>query len=150
MTCGAAGSWFIGNAVVLRTLVAAAAAAAVTGAVLMRSWDRSAGRRGRKVMQYLGSPEYANARQKAQAARVGGGQSGFLTGNSKADVSLWSAMEQEFLETLKTADPAAFDGSDNMPAEVGSGAFWTEATSFVNGDTDAQTATDNINDAWPS
>ncbi|MFF3689852.1 hypothetical protein [Streptomyces sp. NPDC002187] len=41
----AAGSWFIGNAVVLRTLVVAAAAAAVTGAVLMRSWDRSAGRR---------------------------------------------------------------------------------------------------------
>jgi alpha-glucoside transport system substrate-binding protein len=103
-----------------------------------------------QVMQYLGSPEYANARQKAQATRVGGGQSGFLTGNNKADVSLWSPAEQEFLETLKTADPAAFDGSDNMPAEVGSGSFWTEATSFVNGDTDAQTATDNINESWPS
>ncbi|MGW0775284.1 hypothetical protein ACWGI0_12925 [Streptomyces sp. NPDC054802] len=41
----ALGAWFAGNAVVLRLLVAAAAAAAVTGAVLMRSWDRSAGRR---------------------------------------------------------------------------------------------------------
>ncbi|NWF27021.1 hypothetical protein HW130_12190 [Streptomyces sp. PKU-EA00015] len=41
----AAGAWLVGDAVVLRTLVAAAAAAAVTGAVLMRSWDRSAGRR---------------------------------------------------------------------------------------------------------
>ncbi|MDQ1009208.1 hypothetical protein QFZ82_003693 [Streptomyces sp. V4I23] len=41
----AAGAWLVGDAVVLRILVAAAAAAAVTGAVLMRSWDRSAGRR---------------------------------------------------------------------------------------------------------
>jgi hypothetical protein len=41
----AAGAWFVGDAVALRVLVAAAAAAAVTGAVLMRSWDRAAGRR---------------------------------------------------------------------------------------------------------
>ncbi|MGW7364699.1 hypothetical protein ACWGI8_15020 [Streptomyces sp. NPDC054841] len=41
----AAGAWLLADPVVLRTLVAAAAAAAVTGAVLMRSWDRSAGRR---------------------------------------------------------------------------------------------------------
>ncbi|MGW4162771.1 hypothetical protein [Streptomyces sp. NPDC004788] len=40
----AAGAWLIGDAVVLRLLVAATAAAAVTGAVLMRSWDQSAGR----------------------------------------------------------------------------------------------------------
>ncbi|MCX4818458.1 hypothetical protein OG883_00745 [Streptomyces sp. NBC_01142] len=41
----AAGAWFLAEPMVLRSLVAAAAAAAVTGAVLMRSWDRSAGRR---------------------------------------------------------------------------------------------------------
>ncbi|MGN9792045.1 hypothetical protein ACTMTU_13265 [Streptomyces sp. OZ13] len=41
----AAGAWFVGDTVVLRVLVAAAAAAAVTGAVLMRNWDRGAGRR---------------------------------------------------------------------------------------------------------
>ncbi|MFF5975395.1 hypothetical protein ACFY7C_28205 [Streptomyces sp. NPDC012769] len=40
----AAGAWLLGDPLVLRLLVAAAAAAAVTGAVLMRSWDRSAGR----------------------------------------------------------------------------------------------------------
>ncbi|MER7517327.1 hypothetical protein [Streptomyces sp. NPDC126499] len=40
----AAVAWLLGDPVVLRLLVAAAAAAAVTGAVLMRSWDRSAGR----------------------------------------------------------------------------------------------------------
>jgi hypothetical protein len=41
----AAGAWFVADPVVLRILVAAAAAAAVTGAALMRSWDRTAGRK---------------------------------------------------------------------------------------------------------
>ena len=50
----------------------------------------------------------------------------------------------------QTADPAAFDASDQMPAEVGSGTFWTEGTSFVNGDEDAKTAADNIEASWPS
>jgi hypothetical protein len=41
----AAGAWLVHDPVMLRVLVAAAAAAAVTGAVLMRQWDRAAGRR---------------------------------------------------------------------------------------------------------
>ncbi len=41
----AGGAWFVAEPLVLRILVAAAAAAAVTGAVLMRGWDRTAGRR---------------------------------------------------------------------------------------------------------
>ncbi|MCQ0001527.1 MULTISPECIES: hypothetical protein [Streptomyces] len=41
----AAGAWLLADPLGLRLLVAAAAAAAVTGAVLMRVWDRAAGRR---------------------------------------------------------------------------------------------------------
>ncbi|MGI5402035.1 hypothetical protein ACQEVG_21830 [Streptomyces sp. CA-135486] len=41
----AAGAWFLAEPVVLRSLVTAATAAAVTGAVMMRGWDRAAGRR---------------------------------------------------------------------------------------------------------
>ena len=103
-----------------------------------------------QVMEYLGSPEFANARQAAQKERVGGELSGFLTGNSNADLSQWAELEQGFINELQTADPAAFDGSDNMPAEVGSGTFWTDGTSFVNGDQDAETATANIEASWPS
>ncbi|MFF8959244.1 hypothetical protein [Streptomyces sp. NPDC014894] len=40
----AAGAWLLSEPAMLRALAAAAAAAAVTGAVLMRSWDRAAGR----------------------------------------------------------------------------------------------------------
>jgi alpha-glucoside transport system substrate-binding protein len=106
-----------------------------------------------KVMEYIGSPEFANARQAAQSKRTGGGNSGFLTGNKNADPTKWNEIEQGFLETLKTANPAAYDASDQMPAEVGSGAgaaFLTEATSFVNGDTDAKAAAEAIQQSWPS
>ncbi|MER7111961.1 hypothetical protein [Streptomyces sp. NPDC000229] len=41
----AGGAWLFADPLVLRLLAAAAAAAAVTGSVLMRSWDRAAGRR---------------------------------------------------------------------------------------------------------
>ncbi|MFE4371372.1 hypothetical protein ACFRMN_24625 [Streptomyces sp. NPDC056835] len=41
----AAGAWFLAEPVALRGLVAVAAAAAVTGGVFMRGWDRAAGRR---------------------------------------------------------------------------------------------------------
>ncbi len=42
---GATGAWFLAEPLVLRGLVAAVAAAALTGAYLMRSWDRAAGLR---------------------------------------------------------------------------------------------------------
>ncbi|MFG3407679.1 hypothetical protein [Streptomyces sp. NPDC048142] len=42
---GASGAWLLAEPLVLRGLVAAVAAAAVTGAYLMRSWDRAAGLR---------------------------------------------------------------------------------------------------------
>ncbi|WP_336054356.1 hypothetical protein [Streptomyces sp. CA2R101] len=41
----AAGAWFTGDDLVQRVLAAGAAAAALTGAVLLRTWDRTAGRR---------------------------------------------------------------------------------------------------------
>lgn len=103
------------------------------------------------VMQYFGSSEYANARQTAQSALAGGeGLSGFLSANLNADQSLYTDLEQQFLEVLRTGSPAGFDASDQMPPEVGSGTFWSEATALVNGEEDAQTAADNIEASWPT
>ena len=50
----------------------------------------------------------------------------------------------------RPASPVAFDASDNMPAEVGTGTFWSEGTSLINGDIDAQEAADNIEASWPT
>lgn len=48
------------------------------------------------------------------------------------------------------ADVFRFDGSDLMPGQVGSGAFWTEMTAWVSGQTDLKKALANIDAAWPS
>ena len=97
------------------------------------------------VMDYYASSDYANNRQLAQLARKGqepGGEdiSGFLSAAKGADAVHYSTLEKGFLEVLATGTPAGFDASDQMPAEVGSGTFWREATALVNGETDPQAA----------
>jgi len=101
------------------------------------------------VMEYIGSPEYANARQAAQAERKGGGLSGFLSAVKGADPSLYQPLEQSMLEVLATGEVVRFDGSDLMPSDVGAGTFWTEGTSFVNGDKTAEEAAEAIDASWP-
>ena len=103
------------------------------------------------VMEYLTSAEYSTARQAAQAERVGGGaNSGYLSANLNQDLSVYNELEQFFVSTLQTADPARFDGSDLMPAAVGAGAFWTEGTSAVNGDKTVADAFAAIQAACPT
>ena len=91
----------------------------------------------------MSTPEWADTR-----VELGGN----ISANLNADPSLASS---EFLTEAMTLlqDPnttVRFDASDLMPAAVGSGSFWTEGTSAVNGDEDAQTAADNIEATWPS
>lgn len=102
------------------------------------------------VMEYLGTPQFANIRQAAQTERLGGGLSGFLSAVEGADASLYQPLEQQFLEIVSTGDPARFDASDLMPGEVGSGSFWTQGVDLVTGSTDAQGAADAIEESWPS
>ena len=60
-------------------------------------------------------------------------------------------------EIMKTAAEVAtsgsaflFDGSDQMPGEVGAGSFWKEITAWVTGDQDLETALTNIDESWPA
>ncbi len=103
------------------------------------------------LMEYVGTPEYANARQAAQKARLGGEGtlSGFLSGVQGTDLSLWEPLEQSMLQIMADAEVARFDGSDLMPADVGAGTFWSEGTSFVNGDKSAADAAAAIDASWP-
>ncbi len=104
------------------------------------------------VMEYYASPEYADNRQRFQNLSKGGGAvlSGFLSPNLNADLSLYQPLEQSFLDILFTAEVVRFDGSDLMPAAVGAGTFWSEATSAVNGDKTVEEATAAIESSWPS
>lgn len=46
-------------------------------------------------------------------------------------------------------EPVRFDGSDEMPPEVGIGSFWSEATRAVDGEITVQEALDTIESTWP-
>jgi alpha-glucoside transport system substrate-binding protein len=65
-----------------------------------------------------------------------------------------NAYPNEIMRTAYTsateADGFLFDGSDQMPGEVGAGTFWSEMTSWVSGDTDLGTALQNIDASWPA
>jgi alpha-glucoside transport system substrate-binding protein len=43
-----------------------------------------------------------------------------------------------------------FDGSDQMPGEVGSGSFWREMTAWISGGQEVQDTLDNIENSWPA
>jgi len=50
---------------------------------------------------------------------------------------------------LQGATSVRYDGSDMMPGEVGTGAFWKEMTAWASGSEDITTALQNIDAAWP-
>ena len=103
-------------------------------------------------MEYLGTPEYANARQAAQKENKGGAGvlSGFLSAVKGQDATGYEPLEQSFLNILETSAIVRFDGSDLMPGDVGAGTFWTEGTSFINGDITAEEAAATIDASWPA
>ncbi|MFB8025175.1 hypothetical protein ACFQ6U_18580 [Streptomyces sp. NPDC056465] len=62
----AAGAWFLAEPLALRALVAVTAAAAVTGACMMRSWDRAAGLRVAELTRARASDEWRTEERIAE------------------------------------------------------------------------------------
>ncbi|MGK7910750.1 MAG: ABC transporter substrate-binding protein [Synechococcus sp.] len=52
-------------------------------------------------------------------------------------------------EILAAADTLRFDGSDLMPGEVGTGAFWEGILNLTGGDADLETVLKEIDNRWP-
>ena len=94
---------------------------------------------------YLSSDTWAN--EKAKNTPAGG----WVSANKGLDVNnLVSPIDQLSAKTLQ--DPEAvfrFDGSDQMPGEVGAGTFWKEMTAWITG-TSTKEALDKIEASWPS
>lgn len=93
------------------------------------------------VQTYLASAEWATSR-----AALGG----WASANSGVDLNTYQDPIQRLTaETLQ--DPEAvlsFDASDLMPAAVGQGAFWSEITEWITGQSTQETV-DAIEAAWP-
>ncbi|MDR0365703.1 MAG: ABC transporter substrate-binding protein [Bifidobacteriaceae bacterium] len=93
---------------------------------------------------FLSSPDWANAKAKVT-------EGGWTTANNGLDkANLRSAVDQLAFELL--SDPSAefrFDGSDLMPAQVGSDAFWKQMTAYFAENKSEQAVADAIEAAWP-
>jgi alpha-glucoside transport system substrate-binding protein len=91
---------------------------------------------------YISSDVWANTKAKLS--------SGWVTANKGLDPNNLTNPIDKLAGTI-LLDPKAtfrFDGSDQMPAAVGSDAFWKQATSWITGQ-DTKTTLDNIEKAWP-
>ncbi|MDR0594760.1 MAG: ABC transporter substrate-binding protein [Bifidobacteriaceae bacterium] len=93
---------------------------------------------------FLSSPEWANAKAKVTEGGWTTANSGLEKGNLKSPV--------DQLAFGLLADPSAefrFDGSDLMPAAVGSDAFWKQMTAYFAEGKSEQAVADAIEAAWP-
>ena len=97
------------------------------------------------LQTYLSTDVWAN--EKAKATPAGG----WVSANTGLDVAnLTSPIDQLSAQIFQ--DPEAvfrFDGSDQMPGEVGANSFWKEMTSWITG-ADTETVLGNIEQSWPS
>jgi alpha-glucoside transport system substrate-binding protein len=91
---------------------------------------------------YLSSDTWANTKAKLS--------SGWVSANKGLDQNnLTSPIDKLAASIL--LDPKAefrFDGSDQMPAAVGSDSFWKQSTAWITGQ-DTKTTVNNIENSWP-
>ncbi|MCM4075974.1 ABC transporter substrate-binding protein [Paractinoplanes hotanensis] len=91
---------------------------------------------------YLSSDVWANTKAKLS--------SGWVSANKGLDPNNLTNPIDKLAGTI-LLDPNAtfrFDGSDQMPAAVGSDAFWKQSTQWITGQ-DTATTLNNIEKAWP-
>ncbi len=75
-------------------------------------------------------------------------QGQFLSPHQDANLDIYTSDVQRALgEILTTATSFRFDGSDLMPGEIGTNAFWTGMVDYTTG-ADAQSVADAIQARW--
>ncbi|WP_219414963.1 ABC transporter substrate-binding protein [Pseudonocardia nigra] len=97
---------------------------------------------------FLSSPEWANEKAKAGTAL---GQSGWISANTGLDPNnLSNPIDKLSVEILQDPENTfRFDGSDLMPAAVGSASFWSGMTEWILGQSSADALT-AIEQSWPT
>jgi len=96
----------------------------------------------KKVMGYLAETDIGN-----DAAPI----SSFISPHKDFDVSLYpNELTKSIAQVAYASTALLFDGSDQMPGEVGAGSFWKEMTAWISDQQDIDTTLKNIDDSWPS
>ncbi len=97
------------------------------------------------LQTYLSTDVWAN--EKAKATPGGG----WVSANTGLQVeNLVSPIDQLSAQILQDPDAVfRFDGSDQMPGEVGANSFWKEMVAWITGQSTTDTL-ENIESSWPS
>jgi alpha-glucoside transport system substrate-binding protein len=95
-----------------------------------------------QVMQWLSEPEIGE-----EAAP----NSSFISPHTTFDTSLYpTELTRQMAGVAYDSTAFLFDGSDQMPGEVGAGSFWREITAWIADQQDLDTSLQNIDDSWPT
>ena len=76
--------------------------------------------------------------------------SSFISPHKTFDTSLYpDELTRSYADVAYSSTAFLFDGSDQMPGEVGAGSFWEEMTAWIGDQQDLDTTLTNIDESWP-
>lgn len=94
------------------------------------------------VMKLLSSPDIGN-----EAA----GSSSFISPHKTFDQASYpDDLTRQVASVAYDSSEFLFDGSDQMPGEVGAGTFWKDMTAWIADQQDLETSLKNIDGSWPA
>jgi alpha-glucoside transport system substrate-binding protein len=80
-----------------------------------------------------------------------GASGNWISPRTDFDVELYpTEIWKQIAQIAYESTDFVFDGSDQMPGEVGSGSFWREMVAWISGGQEIQATLDNIENSWPS
>ena len=79
------------------------------------------------------------------------GSSSFISPHKDFDMSKYpNELTRSYAQVAYDSTAFLFDGSDQMPGEVGAGTFWKDMTAWISGQQDLDTTLSNIDESWPN
>ncbi|NNF52947.1 MAG: carbohydrate ABC transporter substrate-binding protein [Acidimicrobiales bacterium] len=95
------------------------------------------------LLAYMAAPDFANNRILA-------GSGAYLSAHQLHNLDLYgTTIDREMAAILVSANPFRFDGSELMPAQIGSDVFLRASVGFAGGTIDAYEFLDEIEASWP-
>ena len=96
-----------------------------------------------ELVKFLASSEFGTLEY--------GASGNWISPRTDFDVELYPTEIWKQIATIAyESTDFVFDGSDQMPGEVGSGSFWREMTAWISGGQEIEATLENIENSWPS
>jgi len=96
----------------------------------------------KKIIRFMSTKEFG-----AKDAKLGG----YISPHKDFDLNNYpNDVVKEAATVAYESSSFAFDGSDQMPGEVGTGSFWRDMTAWISGQENLNQALKGIDESWPA